>query len=1210
MGQIKETIKDKTNNQFNMKRILGMMMAVAAFSLFDFVHAQDDAWTLPYEEHFNIRNSSTEDHPTQETLDDPSLVQTDPNFYRNVLENWELRDGDGNGRTWTGAPGWSDGSESDAGGEIVSFLPDANTGEYHTGGYLRVNLESSNRTINDWLIMKKPVTVEGDAYAQFSMRRVLGATTLTMEVWYGTTPDVGNDGSGWQRLGVLKCEVSSDWMTFMTEALHMDEATDLYFGVRLNEPNFTADAGDWLSFDEFAVLPGEPDLTPDIILSSVTLPALGCNLGEEEISMTITNTLCRVQGIVCQADVYRGSEHVTTLYDTIRDDVFAGEVRTMTFSQRADFSEEGDYRVDGVVSLLPSEDYNAEENYADNYASATTSHVQPLTLPVEFSFFGVSGEEDAINWSCSDPEAWTYDGTAYIAREAGAALVSTCIHLAAGDYVFRYNVLAGYLNTWDGAYESREDYEIRLGSEAMEPDASQWNLLYREEGLYNSTNWTSGNTKFFRFTVDEEGDYQIAMINTTQDASDAYVKRFQFVSMFLDEAAPDLSLEALESDALAYRVPADHLGQSLPFTARVANMGVGEQSGKVTFTLSGAPCGESAEFTIDQDSTITVDLELLIPSYVSVPLDVETSLEASVVLTNGNTDSYAANDRQTVSFIKTDSVWGVDRCSGIGNGVFVMNNNAGYTNLVYLTEPDTITSVTFAFNGSASDTYLTEAPVFDFKISTVDFERGEYGYLGTHYYETSFSRPLGRDTIITIDVPPMLLPAGVFAFSLMQQTSLDVLSIATDNYYSDARTMTVLANAYGFGLSVPEAGGSSIGNAYIRANFGHNAVNVGTQDVMVRSIDAPAGSAVFSKAESIEATLTNVGPTAVTDMTVYCRVDGEELSPVTVASLPLSSSVSVQFTADLSQIGQHEIVVYTSLENDLQHANDTARVIVETEAALDPYVMNFDSCDTYAMRYLNPQWRFIDQDSLIVWYNAQLGLPTTPYAPMAFIVTESDDNYIQSHSGKFALSISPAIEGTGEDWIVSPALSMHGNDVLTFYSHQNAVSLTPVITLTVTEVQVYVSTTGNNVADFTGDPLYSGYAGQGEWARHTVDLADEGYTAGEVYIGIKLVSGMNSIATGVDDIQVTWETANEGQPLVDPSSVAVYPNPADDYVNVASVKDIRKVEMYSLDGRVVYSNQTVGGDRCLIETSAFQSGVYFVKVYTEDGSLVKKVVVR
>ena len=173
MGQIKETIKDKTNNQFNMKRILGMMMAVAAFSLFEFVHAQGDAWTLPYEEHFNIRNSPQEDHPTQETLDDPSLVQTDPNFYRNVLENWELRDGDGNGRTWTGAPGWSDGSESDARGGIVSFLPDANTSEYHTDGYLRVNLESSNRTINDWLIMKKPVTVEVEAYDQISKRRVL-----------------------------------------------------------------------------------------------------------------------------------------------------------------------------------------------------------------------------------------------------------------------------------------------------------------------------------------------------------------------------------------------------------------------------------------------------------------------------------------------------------------------------------------------------------------------------------------------------------------------------------------------------------------------------------------------------------------------------------------------------------------------------------------------------------------------------------------------------------------------------------------------------------------------------------------------------------------------------------------------------------------------------------------------------------------------------
>jgi hypothetical protein len=71
----------------------------------------------------------------------------------------------------------------------------------------------------------------------------------------------------------------------------------------------------------------------------------------------------------------------------------------------------------------------------------------------------------------------------------------------------------------------------------------------------------------------------------------------------------------------------------------------------------------------------------------------------------------------------------------------------------------------------------------------------------------------------------------------------------------------------------------------------------------------------------------------------------------------------------------------------------------------------------------------------------------------------------------------------------------------------------------------------------------------------------------------------------------------------------IYPNPTIEEVNIESSEVIRKIIVYSMDGRVV-SQQEVNAQTIKINTSTFSKGNYIIKVYTESSigysKLIKK----
>ncbi len=63
------------------------------------------------------------------------------------------------------------------------------------------------------------------------------------------------------------------------------------------------------------------------------------------------------------------------------------------------------------------------------------------------------------------------------------------------------------------------------------------------------------------------------------------------------------------------------------------------------------------------------------------------------------------------------------------------------------------------------------------------------------------------------------------------------------------------------------------------------------------------------------------------------------------------------------------------------------------------------------------------------------------------------------------------------------------------------------------------------------------------------------------------------------------------------SRIAMYPNPVGDMLHLTATEGISKVEIYSINGMLVMSSNTVSDS---IEMNALKSGMYFLKVFTDE----------
>jgi hypothetical protein len=113
------------------------------------------------------------------------------------------------------------------------------------------------------------------------------------------------------------------------------------------------------------------------------------------------------------------------------------------------------------------------------------------------------------------------------------------------------------------------------------------------------------------------------------------------------------------------------------------------------------------------------------------------------------------------------------------------------------------------------------------------------------------------------------------------------------------------------------------------------------------------------------------------------------------------------------------------------------------------------------------------------------------------------------------------------------------------------------------------------------------------------------WTSGQVCYTVKAVhegyfGDFESAATEQACINLTGIEKPVAQTL------SVFPNPAKDYVNVKTNKDIRKIEMLNYLGQSVYTQTVEGESTFTISTVSFESGVYFVRFTDKLGNVTNE----
>lgn len=210
----------------------------------------------------------------------------------------------------------------------------------------------------------------------------------------------------------------------------------------------------------------------------------------------------------------------------------------------------------------------------------------------------------------------------------------------------------------------------------------------------------------------------------------------------------------------------------------------------------------------------------------------------------------------------------------------------------------------------------------------------------------------------------------------------------------------------------------------------------------------------------------------------------------------------------------------------------------------------------------------------------------------AWIALQDPENSLDTVAGSTSF-FSPV--GTASRWLITPAINLgaYGN-FIEWEAKSHDASYPD-------DYMVLVSTTDNQISSFT-DTIYTVIGENFEWTTRQVSLSSNGYNNQTVYIAF-----VNNTEDGfvlyLDDIHA-WKNDPVGiSELTLSSDVNVYPNPTVDLVKVETSATLIQLELLSLNGDKLQISST---DQLSLLSEP--DGVYFVKVITDKGIAVKRII--
>lgn len=129
----------------------------------------------------------------------------------------------------------------------------------------------------------------------------------------------------------------------------------------------------------------------------------------------------------------------------------------------------------------------------------------------------------------------------------------------------------------------------------------------------------------------------------------------------------------------------------------------------------------------------------------------------------------------------------------------------------------------------------------------------------------------------------------------------------------------------------------------------------------------------------------------------------------------------------------------------------------------------------------------------------------------------------------------------------------------------------------------------------------------GEWQAFTEDISQfDG--EGSIFVGIRHHDVSDEFLLFVDDITVSGTDATNSI-NEDELSLKVYPNPAENVLNIDAAESLSSVKVIGMDGRVVIDTE-VDGNSTSLDLSSLEAGSYYYEVVSLDGAVSRSSFVK
>ncbi len=356
-----------------------------------------------------------------------------------------------------------------------------------------------------------------------------------------------------------------------------------------------------------------------------------------------------------------------------------------------------------------------------------------------------------------------------------------------------------------------------------------------------------------------------------------------------------------------------------------------------------------------------------------------------------------------------------------------------------------------------------------------------------------------------------------------------------------------------------------------------NIVELVEPDIEVTEIVAPQSSCDLGN-EIIVVKVRNMCSDILINIPISFKLDGNDVveEMITDEILPGENKI-FQFEAygDFSTIGNHSLMVYTSMSDDNNLLNDTIEINVENrDASYAPYLCEFETAaeyEFYSIENLNEDnrtWQFITAEG-----HTNQGCARYDYSDFA----------------------------AANDWLITKCIYLEQQFAykLSFWNKIEQDTWPENLKVAIGDVQ-------NSAAMLTELGDYPALLNT-TWQENIINFTVN--NDGFYYLGFYCYSIAQMFNLYLDDISIVEDGLNNVTDNFN-SGVSIFPNPANDILFIRNdnpKNNISDIVIFDLQGKKVYESKMNGVEKSL-DIKSLEKGIYIIRFEGDKDANIKRFV--